>query len=70
MHPSRRVQSSSKALCLLLVIALVAACAQVNTNGIRRYRGRRLPAPVAVVVYDFEPTGSEHRPRLGPRCRW
>ncbi len=58
MRPSRRVQSSSKVLCLLLVIALVAACAPVNTNGIRRYRGRRLPAPVSVVVYDFEPTGA------------
>jgi hypothetical protein len=58
VNPSKLVQPSIKSLTLLLVITLAAGCAQVNTNGIRRYQGQRLPAPVAVVVYDFEPTGS------------
>jgi len=36
----------------------MVGCASVNTNGIRRHRGRRLPAPRALVIYDFEQTGA------------
>jgi len=43
-------------ISLVLVIALVAGCAKVNTTGIRRYQGPRLAAARAIVVYDFEPT--------------
>ena len=57
MNRSKRVQSSLQIISLCLVITVSAGCAQVNTNGIRRYQGARLPRPVAVVVYDFEPTG-------------
>lgn len=58
MKRSKLSHSSLRAISLILVITVSAGCAQVNTNGIRRYQGLRLPAPVAVVVYDFEPTGS------------
>ena len=58
MNRSKLVKTSLQTVSLILVIALAAGCAKVNTNGIRRYQGRRLPAPVAVVVYDFEPTGA------------
>ena len=57
MNRSRITQASLRAISLLLVIALAAGCAKVNTNPLRRYVGLRLPAPRAVVVYDFEPTG-------------
>ena len=48
---------STRAISLVVVVALVAGCAQVNTTPLRRYRGPRLEAARAVVVYDFEPTG-------------
>lgn len=57
MNRGKLVPSSTRVISLVLVIALCAGCAQVNTTGIRRYQGARLPAPLAVVVYDFEPTG-------------
>ena len=58
VNRSRLAQASLQTISVSLVIILAAGCAQVNTNGIRRYQGLRLPAPVAVVVHDFEPTGS------------
>lgn len=51
------LRASGRGLALLLIVALVAGCAPVNTNGLRRYQGQRLPAPRGIVVYDFEPTG-------------
>jgi hypothetical protein len=57
-----RVQSfpaSARLVSILLVVVLVAGCAKVNTNDLRRYKGLRLPSPQAIVVYDFEPTGTE-----------
>ena len=57
MNRVKFVASPTRAVSLALVIVLLAGCAKVNTTGIRRYQGRRLPAPLAVVVYDFEPTG-------------
>ncbi len=57
MNRVKFVPSSTRAVSLVLVIALVAGCASVNTTAMRRHRGARLPAPRAVVVYDFEPTG-------------
>ena len=58
MNKTRHARHTARVISISLVVALVAGCAQVNTNGIRRHRGPRLPAPVAIVVYDFEPTGS------------
>lgn len=58
MNRFKLIQSSLQAVSLILVITLSAGCAKVNTNGIRRYQGLPLPAPVAVVVYDFEPTAA------------
>ena len=57
MNRVKFVPSSTRAVSLVLVIALVAGCASVNTTAMRHHRGARLPAPRAVVVYDFEPTG-------------
>jgi hypothetical protein len=50
-------RSSARAISLVVVVALLVGCAQVNTTPIRRYRGPRLEGARAVVVYDFEPTG-------------
>ncbi len=58
MSRSKLTRPFAQSVSLILVVALAAGCAQVNTDGIRRYRGRRLPTPIAVVVYDFEPTGA------------
>ena len=58
MQKYRFVRTATKVISLSLVISLVVGCAQVNTNGVRRHRGQRLPAPVAIVIHDFEPTGS------------
>lgn len=58
MNRSKAVQSLMQLVSLVLVVALSAGCAQVNTNGIRRHQGLQLPKPTAVVVYDFEPTGN------------
>jgi hypothetical protein len=57
MHAKSR-SLLARATCLLLVVALVGACAKVNTNGVRRYKGMRMSLPTAIVVYDFEPTGT------------
>ena len=57
MNRIQFTRSSTRAISLVVVVALVAGCAQVNTTPLRRYRGPRLEAPRAVVVYDFEPTG-------------
>jgi hypothetical protein len=46
-----------RVLALALMLSLAVGCAQVNTNGFRRYQGMRLPAARGIVVYDFEPTG-------------
>lgn len=58
MNRSRHDRRWPQVIALILVVSLVAGCASVNTNGLRRHRGARLPAPVAIVIYDFEPTGS------------
>ncbi len=58
MNRVKFVPLSTRAVSLILVIALLAGCASVNTTAMRRHRGARLPAPRAVVVYDFEPTGA------------
>jgi hypothetical protein len=50
--------SWARGVSLILLLALVPACANVSTSGVRRYSGMRLPVPRAIVVYDFEPTGS------------
>jgi len=50
-------RSSTRAISLVVVVALLVGCAQVNTTPVRRYRGPRLEGARAVVVYDFEPTG-------------
>ncbi len=57
MNRDNFVRSSTGALSLVLVIALLVGCASVNTTAMRRHQGARLPAPRAVVVYDFEATG-------------
>jgi len=54
---AKLVHSSTRVISLVLVIALIAGCAKVNTTGVRRYQGPRLAASRAIVVYDFEPTG-------------
>lgn len=58
MTRAQVVRSSTHVISLVLVVSLVVSCASVNTNGIRRHTGRRLPPPRAVVIYDFEPTGA------------
>jgi hypothetical protein len=59
VNRSRLNRSSFQVVALILVVTVFSAgCASVNTNGIRRHRGPRLPAPIAIVVYDFEPTGT------------
>lgn len=57
MHRFNSRRSSIQVIALVLVISLSAGCAKVNTNGLRRYQGLRVPAPRGIVVYDFEPTG-------------
>ncbi len=57
MTRAKLVRSSTRAISLILVVALIAGCAKVNTTGMRRYQGPRLDASRAIVVYDFEPTG-------------
>ena len=58
MNRFRSPGSSTRAISLMLVLALVVGCAQANTTTMRRHRGPRLPAPRALVVYDFEATGA------------
>lgn len=57
MNRIQFARSSARAISLVVVVALLVGCAQVNTTPIRRYRGPRLEGARAVVVYDFEPTG-------------
>ncbi len=58
MNRFQFLRPSSRAISLVLVMAMMVGCAQVNTNGIRRHKGRRLPSPRALVIYDFEQTGA------------
>ena len=57
MNRIHYARSSSRTISLVVVVALLVGCAQVNTTPVRRYRGPRLEGVRAVVVYDFEPTG-------------
>ena len=57
MNRIQFARSSARAISLVVVVALLVGCAQVNTTPVRRYRGPRLEGARAVVVYDFEPTG-------------
>lgn len=58
MNQIQFARSSTRAISIVVVVALLVGCAQVNTTPVRRYRGPRLEGARAVVVYDFEPTGA------------